>query len=583
MHPQIRQPESGDCPICGMDLIPLMADDSAEDGPRELSMSESSKALAEIVTTRVVRASPEVNVRMVGKLDFDETRLKTLSARFPARIERLFVNYTGIKVGTGDHLAEIYSPELLIAQRELLTAVQYDPDGITVQVAREKLRLWDLLPDQIDGILESGLALDHFELRAPIGGIVVQKNVKEGDYVKTGDPLFRIADLSMLWLPLEAFESDLQWILYGQEVDFEVESFPGEHFEGRVVFIDPVLNDRTRTVGVRVEVPNPDGRLKPGMFARATVYSRVASDGRVMVPELAGKWISPMHPEIVKDGPGQCDVCGMDLVPVESLGYKTEIDLEPPLLVPASAVLRTGRRAVVYVSIPSRDKPSFVGREITLGPRAGEMFLVVDGLEEGDEVVTNGAFKIDSALQIQAKSSMMNPEGGGSVPGHNHGASTSAGDGRQGHDTAKAPQLDTATARAIMPGYLALQAALANDDLPAAKDALRAVMEITGHSGPIPDLVHRMLSYDGLEKLRLPDFTLLSNALIAAVESEPSSFSGDLFVMHCPMADGNKRADWLHDDETVRNPYFGAMMLTCGEIKNAITAAKSEAETGHGN
>ena len=223
MHPQIRQPAPGDCPLCGMDLIPLMEDDSAEAGPRELSMSESSKALAEIVTTRVVRASPEVNVRMVGKLDFDETRLRTLSARFPARIERLFINYTGIKVGIGDHLAEIYSPELLIAQRELLTAVQYDPDGITVQVAREKLRLWDLLPDQIDGILESGLALDHFELRAPIGGIVVQKNVKEGDYVKTGDPLFRIADLSMLWLPLEAFESDLQWILYGQEVDFEVE------------------------------------------------------------------------------------------------------------------------------------------------------------------------------------------------------------------------------------------------------------------------------------------------------------------------------------------------------------------------
>lgn len=410
MHPQIRQSEPGQCPICGMDLIPVDDSGTSDAGPRTLTMSESARALAEVETSRVERKFPEVQVRLVGTLDYDETRLKSLTARFPARIDRLFVNFTGIQVQKGDHLAEIYSPDLLTAQRELLTTAQYDPDGSAARIAREKLRLWDLQPDQIDQIVANGVAQDRFELRAPIGGIVVKKNIREGDYVKTGDPIFSIADLSVLWLPLEAYESDLSWLRYGQKAGFEVESLPGEQFEGRIVFIDPLLDRKTRTVHVRVEIPNPDGRLKPGMFARAVVYSRVAAAGRVIAPELAGKWIGPMHPEIIKDGPGKCDVCGMDLVPVESLGYVTETDEPPPLVVPTSAVLRTGRRAVVYVAVPDRDVPTFEGREITLGPRAGDVFLVDEGLNEGDEVVTNGAFKIDSALQIQAKPSMMNPK-----------------------------------------------------------------------------------------------------------------------------------------------------------------------------
>jgi Cu(I)/Ag(I) efflux system membrane fusion protein len=412
MHPQIRQPESGQCPICGMNLIPIVDNDSADEGSRMLTMSKSARALAEIETSPVIRAFPEMEVRLVGMLDYDETRLRSLTARFPARIDELFVNFTGIQVNKGDHLAMIYSPDMLTAQRELLTALEYESTGSTARVAREKLRLWDFQPDQVDAIISSGEALAHIELRAPIGGIVVQKNIKEGDYVNTGDSLFRIADLTRLWLPLEAYESDLPWVRYGQKVEFKVESFPGEQFEGRIVFIAPTLDTKTRTVDVRVEVSNLDGRLKPGMFARATVYSQLASGGRVVAPELAGKWIGPMHPEIVKDGPGSCDVCGMDLVPIESLGFVTESNDAPPLLVPTSAVLRTGKRAVVYVAVMDRETPTYEGREITIGPRAGNVFLVLEGLHEGEQVVTNGAFKIDSALQILAKPSMMSPSGG---------------------------------------------------------------------------------------------------------------------------------------------------------------------------
>ena len=558
MHPQIRQPEPGDCPICGMDLIPLVKDVGADDGPRTLSMSGSSRALAGIQTTLVRRDFPEAEVRLVGKLDYDETLEKSLTARFPARIDELYVNYNGIQVNAGDHLAKVYSPDLLSAQRELLTSYRSDPDSSITRAARDKLRLWDLLPEQIDAIIQSGEAKDSFELKAPIGGVVVEKNVKEGDYVKTGEVLFRIVDLSVLWANLDAYESDLPWLRYGQDVTFTVEAFPGETFHGQIVFIEPEVNRKTRTIPVRVNVPNPDGRLKPGMFVRAIVDARIAQDGNVYAPELAGKWISPMHPEVVKDGPGQCDVCGMDLVPAESLGY-VDNETEPaPVIVPTSAVLRTGKRAVVYVEKPDAERPTYEGREIVLGPRAGDVFIVASGLEAGERVVTNGAFKIDSALQIQAKPSMMSvAEGQGE-------------DGRPGEQESGELELTAATAKTVLPAYLELQGALAGDDLEAAKLALMAMMESTGHSGALFELIHTMIEADGIESIRRPHFETLSNALIAAAKANPEIFDGELVVMHCPMVYDDHGADWLQADEALRNPYFGAAMLKCGEVRERL-------------
>lgn len=572
MHPQIQQPEPGKCPICGMDLIPLEPDHGTDLGPRAMTMSESSRALAEIETSPVERAFPEATVRIVGLLDYDETREKNLSARFPARIERLFVNFTGIRVEQGEHLAEVYSPELLTAQRELLTAARNAPDSSLTAAAREKLRLWDLLPDQIDEILTRGSASDRFELRAPVGGVVVEKQVKEGDYVKTGEPLFRIVDLGMLWLKLEAYESDLPWLRYGQTVKFNVEAYPGEEFAGQIAFIEPTLDRQTRTVAVRINVPNTDGRLKPGMFARGEVKVRIAENGQVYAPDLAGKWISPMHPEIIKDHPGQCDICGMDLVPAESLGFVNPPAGEAPLVVPTSAVLRTGKRAVVYLRVPDTEQPTFEGREITLGPRAGDRYVVLGGLAVGDEVVTHGAFKIDSALQIQAKPSMMNP--GPRAHGHNSEMHAAEAHGEGGPKLKIAPSL----AANIMPGYLELQSALAGDNLAKAKAALRAMMDITGHNGPLPDLIHHMLGAEDLDTMRRPSFEVLSNALIAAVEQDPEAFPGSLLQMHCPMVYPDRGADWIQDTEPLQNPYFGAMMLQCGEVRGALNATTKTEE-----
>ena len=555
MHPQIQTPEPGDCPICGMDLIPLEEDGSDDLGPRAMEMSASAMALAEIQTTPFIRDFPDAEVSLVGRLDYNETLMKSLAARFPLRIDRLFVNYTGATVQAGEHLAMVYSPELSSAQSELLMGVAHDPEGSLALAAREKLRLWDLLPEQIDAIIEGGEPTDNFELLAPIGGIVVNKHVNEGDYVQMGQPLFKIAVLDHLWLILDAYESDIQWLRFGQEVTFHVEAWPGEEFSGKIVFIEPELNRSTRTGRVRVDVPNPDGRLKPGMFARGTVRVKVAAGGEVFAPDLSGKWISPMHPEIVKDGPGQCDVCGMDLVPAESLGLVSNSPLEPPLLVPASAVLLTGKRAVAYVRLPDREQPAFEGREIALGPRAGDWYLVKEGLEEGERVVSRGAFKIDSALQIQARPSMMNP-----VEDPNAVAERSL-------------HISTETAGNILLDYFALQSAMAGDDFPSAREALMSMMDKTGHHGPLPDLVHEMLAAPDMAALRRPLFRTLSEAMIAAVEANPDAFSGEIYRMSCPMVYDDREdnsADWLQNHSNLLNPYWGDVMLHCGLTKGRL-------------
>jgi Cu(I)/Ag(I) efflux system membrane fusion protein len=431
MHPQIRQPKPGKCPICFMDLIPV-AQTGADIGHRQITLGESALKLMEIETTTVERKFIETEVRLVGKVDYDETRLKRITAWVPGRIDRLYVDFTGITVNKGDHMVELYSPDLISAQAELLEAVRAvgtissesssllkRTTETTLEAAREKLRLLGLSSQQISEIEKSSQVVTLVTIYAPIGGVVVDRNATEGMYVQTGTPIYTIADLSHLWIKLDAYEADLPWIRYGQQLEFTTEAYPGEVFRGKIAFIDPVLNDKTRTVKVRVNTDNPDSKLKPEMFVRAVVRAKVVGAGKVMAPEMGGKWICPMHPSVVKDQASSCDICGMTLVTTESLGYVEAGEPKvAPLVIPASAVLITGKRAVAYVLVPDTEKPTFEGREILLGPRAGDYYIVESGLSEDDVVVTNGNFKIDSALQIQAKPSMMNPSGKGPEASH---------------------------------------------------------------------------------------------------------------------------------------------------------------------
>lgn len=424
MHPQIRQPNPGLCPICNMDLI-LLQDDGGG-GLREVAVSAEAAALLDLRVTPARRAPAEVDLKLFGKLDYDERRLTAVTARMGGRLDRLFVDFTGANVRNGDHLAEIYSPELFVAQKELISARasfdRLDPSSSAavrntrsrlLESARERLRLLQLGEEQILRIENKSEPSPTLQIDSPQNGIVVEKVVNEGDYVKTGDAILRVADLSTVWLMVEAYESDLPWIRYGQDAEFTVDSIPGEIFHGRVAFIDPELDPMRRIASVRVNVDNSGGVLKPGLFAKVRIASRMTAEGQVIDPELVGKWISPMHPEIIKDGPGECDICGMDLVPAESLGFVSEdVPHLDPLLIPRSAVLQTGNRALVYVRLPEKAEPVFEGRQVVLGPAVGREFIVREGLAEGDLVVSRGAFKLDSELQIKGRPSMMNAEAG---------------------------------------------------------------------------------------------------------------------------------------------------------------------------
>ncbi len=431
MHPQIRRPGPGLCPICAMELVEVVASAAGDSlGPRQLRLSPAAQALASIQTAPVERRFAQVETRMVGKIAVDETQVRSITAWVAGRIDRLYVDYTGVRVEKGDHIAYLYSPELLTAQEELIQALYAGERLVdsgpmaqaTVAAAREKLRLLGLKDEQIERVERARRASDHLTIYAPTGGVVIEKHLSEGAYVQTGTPIYTLADLSRLWLELHAYESDLAWIHYGQAVEFSTEAYPGEVFSGQIAFVDPVLDERTRTVRVRVNVANEQGRLKPGMLVWAVAQAEVGAHGRAMAPALKGKWISPMHPEIVRDAPGACDICGMALVRAEAL-YDTgdETEHAMPLVVPASAPLLTGKRAVVYAAL---GEGLYEGREVVLGPRAGDYYLVREGLHEGEDVVVNGAFKIDSALQILAKPSAMYPTGG--APAHGRSASTSS-------------------------------------------------------------------------------------------------------------------------------------------------------------
>ena len=584
MHPSIRLPNADDkCPICFMSLIPVKSSVS-DDNPRELVMTKTAMKLADIQTTVVQRMFPTKTVRLFGTINYDETRIATVAAYFPGRLERLFVDYTGVSVKKGDHLASIYSPDLITAHVELKEALASVNQGRgsgkllrsiaqeQLNSAREKLRLWGLTQKQIKDLEQTEKPIERLTIYSPISGVVIEKKAVEGKYIKTGEELYKVADLSRLWIELEAYESQLTWIRYAQDVAFTTESLPGQKFTGTIAFIDPIVNSATRTVRVRLNVDNSKGQLKPGMFVRAVAQSAIAGFGIVVTDELAGKWICPMHPEVIADSEGECDICEMPLVPIEDIGYvPNKDDLTPPLVIPASAPLITGKRAVVYVKNPDTEQPTFEGREIVLGPRAGDLYIVVEGLAEGEEVVSYGAFKVDSAMQILAKPSMM---------------SMTKPDTKQ--EQLSAPESFLQDLKLVYAAYFLTQEALAADDLEnfqaGAKD-IHTSLDSVNVKGLIGESLGK---YRNIEKSLRTDaehiqhitelkkarslFETYSKAILDLEELFGHLGNSTYYQSYCPMAFDNKGASWLARESDINNPYFGSMMLRCGEVKNEFAA-----------
>ncbi len=434
MHPQVRLPMGQKCPLCGMDLVPV-----AQLGALQAQLEERAGVQTEAV--KYLELSKEV--RTVGRLDYNERQVAYITARIAGRVDRVYADFTGIQVKKNDHLVDIYSPDLVLAQDELIRAL--DAKGgfgeATLEAARTKLRLLGILPEQIQEIEKSRKRTTHLTIYAPIGGTVIEKSVRAGQYVKEGDVLYRIADLDPIWLYLDIYEYDLGWVRFGQAVDVTVEAYPGETFRGTVVFIDPFLDDKTRTVKVRANLKNPDRRLKPAMYASASIQVRMRPDGTPEPTGFEGKYVCPMHPEVVREKPGKCDICEMTLERVPDLKpVKVKEDVhaghdhaapgkkdaakkaEPPpkgkvLAIRSSAVLDTGRRQVAY---RLNDDGAYELVELTLGPRAtgkddsgrpGVYYPVLSGLKAGEFVVVRGGFLLDSQRQIEGMPSLLFPDG----------------------------------------------------------------------------------------------------------------------------------------------------------------------------
>lgn len=361
MHPQIKAEQAGLCPLCGMDLIPLIQNGSSQQqDPDAIYMTAAAAQLANVLTSRVTTGNPVKEVRLYGKVQFDERLIQSQVSQLPGRIEKLFVTFTGEQITKGDKLAEIYSPELVTAQQELLeTAKTRNLHPELYEAAREKLLQWKLTDRQIAAIEDKQTVINNFEILSTTSGIVTARRVNNGDFVSRGSVLFDIAGLSRVWVLFDAYETDLPYLGKGDRIKFTLQAIPGKDFSGVIVFVDPVIDPVTRVAKVRVELTNEKGELKPEMFATGIVSSDLK-------------------------------------------------EFRNSLIIPKSAVLWTGRRSVVYVKDQNSGEPSFRLREIGLGPMLGESYVVTDGLTEGEEIVTNGTFSVDAAAQLAGKPAMMN-------------------------------------------------------------------------------------------------------------------------------------------------------------------------------
>ena len=525
MHPQIQQPEFGDCPLCGMDLIPL--EEGGEQGDGHIHLSERALTLAS-VETAVIQSEPiiqEISVR--GRVDISEETEFAQTSHVTGRIEQLLVTHNGQVVNKGDVVAKVYSPDLITAQEELLEASKMaSTNPGLLRAAKAKMRNWKLSDRQIDNILQRGAVIEETSVMADVSGTVMKLKVAQGDHLMVGQPLYQLADLSTAWVLFDIYESDLPLVKEGLIVQFQTRSNPNQQYTGTIQFIDPVLNSKTRTAQARVLFDNSDNNLR------------------------TGEWVT-----------GQISV---------HTGEGTALQ------VPQSAVLWTGKRSVVYVRSSAKDVgvgESFEMREITLGDRLKETYIVESGLVEGDEVVVEGAFAVDSAVQLQGKKSMMREiEPWIETP------------------TSTEPIVLSSKAlrgmKRILSGYLSLKDALVEDDLERAKRetlVLKGRVEKVESSDFEPSaqqdwlawqqqwvaILDRMESASDVETLR-SEFVQLSNQWVYWLR-RVGTFEQTLYLEYCPMADNNQGAIWVSTSNEIANPYFGASMLRCGEVQETLS------------
>ncbi len=527
MHPQIRQASSGSCPICGMDLI-LADTDTNGLSDTQFTLSRNALALADVQTTIIGEGSlGEQAIKLTGILQENEEKNATQSAYYDGRIEKLFVSYEGQEVKQGQALASIYSPQLVSAQQELLTALNLkESQPELYRAVKNKLKLWKLTDKQIAAIETSGTVRESYPIYASISGVVSKIMLDEGDYIKQGEPFFKISNLKSLWAVFDGYENQMSQLKKGQKIEVRSLSYPNEVIQAKITFIDPVLNTSKRTVKIRAEIENKMNLLKPGMFV----------EGAVAI--AAGK--------------------------------------NEEIIVPSSAVLWTGKRSLVYLKT-NAESSVFEMREITLGDEVADGYMVLEGLETGDEIVTHGTFTVDAAAQLKGKKSMMN-EGGTIVTGHEShegmGATIKS-------ENMEVPPIFQDSFTPVLQSYMDLKDALVQSDpekvqqfSQKALSTLKRVNTAALKGTLVNDLQELERSFmdismtTSIDKQR-QQFGQLSNLFVMIVP-RLNKLAKPVYVLHCPMANNYKGSDWLSWEKEIRNPFYGDSMLTCGEIKKVL-------------
>jgi len=548
MHPQIRQDGPGKCPICGMDLIPLKSS-SGSGGesvdPDAIMMSEEAIALANVQTTVVSRQNPIKEIQLYGTIQADERLSQSQASHVSGRIEKLFVNFTGESVRKGQTIATIYSPDLLTAQQELLEAAKMEniSPGL-LQAAREKLRLWKLSDEQINKIETSKEISPQVEIQSNTSGVVISKNVNQGDYVNQGNVLFNIADLSRVWALFDAYEVDLPFLKVGDKLTYTLQAIPGKTFTGKIAFINPIIDPVTRTAKVRVETVNTGMQLKPEMYANATIDA-------------------PMN------------------------NYKDQI------VIPKTAVLWTGKRSLVYIKQPHTETPAFLMHEVELGPSLGDSYVIMSGINDGDEIVTHGAFTVDASAQLEGKLSMMNREGDPAMISYDHGGMdmpTAVEGSISSISTSGVALTKTAPAfkaqlTKVYKDYLDMKNAfVATDAKKVAGEAKDVITSLKAVDMALLKGDAHMMWMDQLETLNRTINAISKSNDIEKQRQEFVQFNlafyksvkmfglenVTTYYQFCPMANNDKGAYWLSEIEEIRNPYFGDVMMSCGETKETI-------------
>lgn len=363
MHPAYKSDKPGIAPDCGMNLVPRYADEveaMKDMPPGTVMLSSEKQQLIGVRTAEVRRERLTRTIRTVGRVEADETKIARIHVKIAGWVEKVYVDFVGKLVKKGQPLFSLYSPELVSTQQEYLIArrgQKYLGDSPYAEVAqgadsllrasRDRLRLWDISEEQIQKLEETGEVTRTMTLYSPIDGFVMHRNLYEQMYVKPDMQLYEIADLSTIWVYVDIYEYEAPYVQLGQTATMRLSYFPGKAYAGKVTYIYPTLDPKTRTVRVRLEFPNPDIELKPDMYA---------------------------------------DV-------------ELQIDYGVQTLVPAEAVLDSGIRQIVFLAKPGG---FFVPQEIRVGARLESQYIVLGGLKPGDTIVTSGNFLIDSESRLSS-------------------------------------------------------------------------------------------------------------------------------------------------------------------------------------